>query len=494
MNTNHRSRIISACATITIAGTFLAAALPAAQATDANGFADLIEEYSEYWQPPQQPYDGTGSGGTALNAKVLQENDATTVAINHAGAANLDSDGLNNQVRRALSDRDADKDVAHAFKDGFGPILGEYFEEGYNSGQLELVKTVMEENGWSGNPAKEIYQYPRPFTERNVWLPDTDHLTSGNNNLLNLPATLDIHRFPDGIGSDGKKHSADYTKNAPEGSFPSGHTNKAYSRGVTLAAMIPQLAPEILARVSEMGNNRPLLGVHYALDVVAGRIGGHASNAAYWSAHPEEVTQAAQQLQDYLASRCQQDGHGSTLSECIVNVQADDNNGYTNDFTDPVSTKPVADRASAIDAYTARMTYNFSQVSASGQTFTAPEGAAELLRFAYPQLNTQQRNTVIELTAIDSGYPLDSSSNGWMRINLAKALSATVTLAPDGTVVSAVAANAPNVIEQTGQAEQQTTVPDRRSVPWGPIAAVAVSIAIVVLIAVIVIRQRSSAR
>ena len=42
---------------------------------------------------------------------------------------------------------------------------------------------------------------------------------------------------------------------------------------------------------------------------------------------------------------------------------ANDKNGYKNTFTDAVSTEPVTDRASAIDAYTARMTYGFSQTS-----------------------------------------------------------------------------------------------------------------------------------
>ena len=61
-------------------------------------------------------------------------------------------------------------------------------------------------------------------------------------------------------------------------SYPSGHTTTAYSWGVALADMIPELAPHIMARTSEAGNNRIVLGVHYPLDIMGGRIGGSAQN------------------------------------------------------------------------------------------------------------------------------------------------------------------------------------------------------------------------
>ena len=420
-----------------------------AQAAGVPGFesgeaylTSLLGEYGTYWTAPGEPYDGTGVGGavTETGEAVLRRNDETIVAINNKAAADAD------QTARALADRDADKNVAFAFKDGFGPIIGKYFEEGYNDGSLELVANVMNGNGWSANPAKEVYQYPRPYTERTTWLPNADYSTDGTNDMGTLSDVLTISKVADGLGNDGATHSADYPKNYTEGSFPSGHTNKAYSRAVTLATMVPELAPEILARASEAGNNRIALGVHYPLDVMAGRIGGAASNAACFEANGDTVDAARTQLRDYLTRRCQQDGHGDTLAECIVNTGADDENGYRNTFTDVVSTEPVTDRASAIAAYTARMTYGFEQVNAAGQPFVAPDGATELLRYAYPDLNDAQREAVLAATAIDSGYPLDSSSEGWQRINLARALSSKVTLDGNGTVTKVEDADAPEVV------------------------------------------------
>ena len=49
-----------------------------------------------------------------------------------------------------------------------------------------------------------------------------------------------------------------------------------------------------------------------------------------------------------------------------------------------------------------------------------PQGAENLLLTAFPDLTDAQRRQVLEASEIDSGYPLDASSNGFERINLAK--------------------------------------------------------------------------
>ncbi|GAE76634.1 acid phosphatase [Cutibacterium acnes JCM 18918] len=54
--------------------------------------------------------------------------------------------------------------------------------------------------------------------------------------------------------------------------FPSGHTTAAYAYGLAMAEILPELGPEILTRASEAGNNRAVLGVHYPMDIMGGRI------------------------------------------------------------------------------------------------------------------------------------------------------------------------------------------------------------------------------
>ena len=95
----------------------------------------------------------------------------------------------------------------------------------------------------------------------------------------------------------------------------------------------------------------------------------------------------------------------------------------------------MTNRASALAAYQARMRYGFKPTSATGKAAVVPEGAENLLTTAFPTLNAEQRRAVLAATEIDSGEPLDASSNGYQRLNLAAAYSAKVTLSADGSVV-----------------------------------------------------------
>ncbi len=476
-----RCRLFAALVTIG----FLGVLTPTASAAqNTNPLVPLVDDFSSYWEAPGEPYDGTGTSGKVLNKAILNENDQIVVSINHEGAEQSHQGQPSPQQARALSDRDADKNVAFELKDGFGPILGRYFQEGYDGGSLNLVKAIMEENGWSGNPAKDAHQYPRPYVQRDTWLPDADHVTAGKNDMAGLPGKLDIKEVPDSLGADGKTHSADYPKNSLEGSFPSGHTNKAYSRGVVLAAMVPRLAPEILARVSEAGNNRLVLGVHYPLDVMAGRVGGMASVASYWDSHQEDMQKASKQLVDYLKDRCRQDGYGSTLDTCIATTGADGAKGYTNTFTDTVSKRPVKDRASALDAYRARMTYGMPRQGGTDKPLVPPKNAEALLAFAYPKLTASQRKEVLIKTAIEDGYPYDHSSNGWDRINLAAALSSRITLDTNGKVVRVTQARHPQV--ETVQDKKE------RITPWIVVGAVAILAVLVIAVAAVLFKRRSN--
>jgi len=57
-------------------------------------------------------------------------------------------------------------------------------------------------------------------------------------------------------------------------SYPSGHTTFAYECAVILSKMIPEKRAELFARAEEYAQNRIVLGVHYPLDIRAGRTSG----------------------------------------------------------------------------------------------------------------------------------------------------------------------------------------------------------------------------
>nr|WP_240542090.1 5'-nucleotidase C-terminal domain-containing protein [Bifidobacterium sp. CP2] len=411
------------------------AAGPTARAAKPN-LVQLLGEYDSYWQPATET-----AGGKVLNKTVLDHDDQFVQQINNAAAQGGDGKTATAQQQRALVD--ADLSAAETLPDSLGPVLGKYFSDGLADGSLNKVSDIFKYDTISTSAAKTHFQHPRPFEDR------TD---GGRNDITDISAG--IKRVPDWTDAQGNTHSAEYDGLAGSGSFPSGHTTGAYSWGIALAGMFPQLAPEILARTSEAGNNRIVLGVHYPLDIMGGRIDGEAQNGYYWSTfYDQYVKPASDQLQAYLAAKCVADGHAAkqasdyaTVTACVNNLGANASNGYTNGFVDAVSKQTVTDRKSAIAVYTNRLTYGFPKTTA-GTTFTAPEGSADLLKIAYPKLHRDQREAILAKTAIDGGYPLDSTSAGWQRINLAAALSATVTLNENGDVVKVEpGASAPSVI------------------------------------------------
>ncbi len=396
----------------------------------------LLSDYSNYWKAANS-YDSKDSStfgkGTVVNADVLRHDDETTVRINNAAAAGSDGTTPTAQQKRALIDSDYKMD--ETLPDSLGPILGAYFSEGLKQGKLPLTDELLIASGTSlisnyldTGDAKSTYNHPRPFVDRT----NAGYVKAG------LSQTLGIDKVPVWTDSAGTEHNPGYDWFITSPSFPSGHTTYAYSGGIGLATLIPELAPEILTRASEAGNNRIVLGVHYPLDIMGGRIDGEAANVARWSDtafRTDKILPAQKELRSYLTSRCKADGYGDTLAACIEKTGANDKNGYANSFTDAVATVAVTDRASALTVYKERLTYGFSQTGKSGQKAVVPEGAENLLITTFPTLSASQRRTVLADTEIDSGYPLDSSSEGYQRLNLAAAMSSKVTLSADGTVV-----------------------------------------------------------
>ncbi len=442
-------------ATVTVGATVLTAA-PALAADTPPGpdRTGLVSEFYEWWTPGA--YDATDDSTklatafrgdvTDAGAAVLAHNDEGVQGINHAGVADP------TQSLRALED--ADMIWTETLGDSLGPVLSGYFLDGVSAGELPLTTSVIEtgEGNATTGTAKTDFNFPRPFLQtadkdRGGF---GDRSRNGENDLKGLDPQLDIARIPDqGARPDnGKPHSAGYDGFAGVGdkgvsglnqAFPSGHTTYAYGISLQLAELLPELAPEIITRGSEAGNNRIVLGVHYPLDIIGGRIEGHVNTATQLADGDyidSTLTPAREELVGYLEGRCDADGHGVTLAECIEDTGANDAGGYTNAFTDPVSTSPVTDRASALTAYEARMTYGFDRTSAGGQAARVPANAEKLLVTAFPELTDAQRRAVLAATEIDSGFPLDASSDGWARINLPAALSARVTVDSTGAVVN----------------------------------------------------------
>jgi hypothetical protein len=117
--------------------------------------------------------------------------------------------------------------------------------------------------------------------------------------------------------------------------------------------LIPELAPQLLARGSEAGYNRLVMGVHYPLDVIGGRMTGQAAAGDRWNdpSMRDVLKQAGQEIRKELEWRT-----GKPLSEAIAE---DSSYRSTED---------------AVEEYTERMTYDFDQVGDPDARLTVPPG------------------------------------------------------------------------------------------------------------------------
>ncbi|MFE1289847.1 glycoside hydrolase domain-containing protein [Streptomyces sp. NPDC058751] len=337
--------------------------------------------------------DDLHTGILGANTKVpngtspTAENDRTAVGINNAATQK--------EVDRA--EVDATHSATVTMADGLGSRLGRIYGDALSGGRLPKTSALFSRvtKGLDKvDAAKNHYGYRRPYVRLGF------------------------------VGDGGAVHESQdgsYGSLASSGSYPSGHTYGGYEAGTVLATLLPELAPSILARTSEYGDNRVVLGFHYPLDVMGGRITGQATVAHRWAdpGFRELLMQAHTEIENVLLARCAEEGYGDTLAACAGDPYAG------------LST------AQDVDLYTRRLTYGFSRVAKPGQKLRAPADAAALLITAFPDLTAEQRTQVLEQTATDSGYPLDLTADGgesWQRINLAAAMAAHVVVGADGSV------------------------------------------------------------
>lgn len=280
--------------------------------TQQPDYTALLTDFTNYYQPDLTA-PSTELRGRVVNAEVLKENSDATVSVNHKAneGRTSDDDPLNPQQQRAL--KDSDPLIENTYSDALGPVLGRFLSEGIKQGDLPLSTTLLVKRPGESDigterhallsryvndsAVKKQYVHPRPFTDR----------TNGGYVAAGLPKTENIIHLPVWTDDSGTQHNPGYDTLAPTGSFPSGHTTVAYSGGIGLATLPPQLAPEIMTRASEAANNRLIVGVHYPLDLMGGRIIGEAGLATRWSDEQfrnDKLMPAYQEMQAYMAKRC----------------------------------------------------------------------------------------------------------------------------------------------------------------------------------------------
>lgn len=438
------------------------AAAPYPSDTAKPDLPSLLSGFTSLWQT-----SGVNDlHGTVVDGPTLARNDELAVWIN--GHATPAQQFLALQDAEYQTTGNTSYDQSITISTALGSVLAPIYVAGRQNGSLPLTTALINSsNGTSGayvstGASKAAFSYPRPYLPTDPTTPavagddaacaptvvNASSLTAnrvgtpyassqGNLLITRVPAVVDTtHQFSTNDVSLSASYNA--TGICTGGAFPSGHTTTAYQAGITLATLLPSLAPEILARASEAGNDRIVLGVHYPLDIMGGRIAGEAALAARWSdtKYRTEVLEPAQkELTDYLQQQC-----GGTLDACLARGSAYQSNPYGGQAIPGGTSQIVTDRASAVAVYGERLDYGFAKTGSANQAPSVPAGAENLLLSTFPSLSDAQRASVLAQTQISSGDPLDlsgSAAGSWQRLNLAAATSATVQLNADGSVTVA---------------------------------------------------------
>jgi outer membrane autotransporter protein len=258
-------------------------------------------------------------------------------------------------------------------------------------------------------------------------------------------------------------------------SFPSGHTNYAFTDSILIGMLVPQYYQSMLLRGSEYGQSRIDLGVHYPLDIIGSRAFAsydlaqllNASNSAYLQTNVAtgataqnlntQFRTAATALNTYLNT--QTSGCGGSLAACAAS------NAYNAYSASTYGSEPLVSNGGTTTAsinsgiYQARLTYGLPTLSLAqapreqapaggpdasillatvygGSTAAAQALASSVGGALYGNLSTGTINQIIvntETNAIAAFY--GTSLSYWSRIDLYDAagyfsnVTGTITLA-----------------------------------------------------------------
>jgi hypothetical protein len=203
-------------------------------------------------------------------------------------------------------------------------------------------------------------------------------------------------------------------------SFPSGHTTYGYTGSLVLAVLVPERYQQMIARAAEYGNDRILMGAHYAMDVLGGRTVATYDLAHLLANDPAYVGRSlkgAPAVPDFRAAveaaradvtRALEAACGDTVAACAK-----------------IDSGRLSDPASDAAFYAVTQTYGLPGVfpKTAGEIEDvgklAPE-AGYLLTVAFPSLSLTEADRILTETEGPGGGFLDNGSafGVYSRLNL----------------------------------------------------------------------------
>jgi hypothetical protein len=251
----------------------------------------------------------------------------------------------------------------------------------------------------AGSPGADAYGNSRPFqTEPSVVLiTGSDYFNvPADNTVYNRGPIMNLIDSP---------------------SYPSGHTTYGYMGSLLLAILVPERYQQMMARAAEYGDDRILMGAHYAMDVIGGRTLATFDLAHLLANDPiymNRTLPGAPVIKDYQAAvktakadlaAVLQAACGNTVQACALED--------TGRFSDPAANE-------AFHAVT--QTYGLPVVypqNVEDVGKLAPE-AGYLLTLAFPTLTLEQADQILTETEGPGGGFLDDGSaiGVYSRLNL----------------------------------------------------------------------------
>ena len=244
-----------------------------------------------------------------------------------------------------------------------------------------------------------------------------------------LPITgLDYFGKP----SDSRAHLSGPAQNLTDSpSYPSGHTTYGTMESLLLAIMVPERYQQQVVRAAEYGNNRIVLGAHYAMDVIGGRTLAMYDVAHLLANDPAYLNRTfgnAAAIADYQAAfkAARSDLRGALQTGCggTISVCAAADNGR---FRDPSANAAFFE---VTLTYGLPVVYQKMADTVEDVATVAPE-AGYLLTAAFPSLTLAEANDILTATQGPGGGFLDDGSafGLYSRLNLYAAAGRAAALA-----------------------------------------------------------------
>ena len=265
----------------------------------------------------------------------------------------------------------------------------------------------------AGSPGADAYGDSRPFQTEPKITPIVGH------DYFNVPS------------DNGQYNRGPMMNLIDSPSYPSGHTTYGYTGAVILALLVPERYQQMIARGAEYGNDRILMGSHYAMDVMGGRTLALYDLAHLLANDPDYMdlpVKGAPRIKDFQASikAARADMTTALQTACgkIIRECAREDTGRLNN--------PATNEASYVSTQTYSLPVVYPRQANVQEDIgkLAPE-AGYLLTVAFPSLTLEQADQILTDTEGPGGGFLDNGSSfgAYSRLNLYAAAGRAATLA-----------------------------------------------------------------